>query len=49
MSITIIGWNNVIDIDHTLRQYESNKLRKNTGESFRHWKAHKPDIGIPQE
>ena len=39
---------NAVKIDHTLWEYEPNKIRENAGESVRHGEAHESNLGIPQ-
>ena len=45
----IIRWNVLVNIDHTLWQYQPSELWEDTGESLRPWKAHKANIGISDE
>src|SRR5664279_5457717 len=44
----VIGWNYFVQINHTLWQYQSNKIGINTAESLGHWKGHKFNAGISQ-
>src|SRR5262249_39129473 len=45
----VIGRSDAVKIDHTLWQYEPNKIRENAGESVRHGEAHESNLGIPQQ
>jgi len=45
----IAGRNFPLKINRTLRQYQSNKERKNSGESLRPRDTHKPNTGISQQ
>src|SRR6516164_4195751 len=38
-----------LNIDHTLRQYQSNEFWEYDRESLRLWKAHDPSVGILQQ
>src|SRR6476646_6869572 len=38
-----------LNIEHTLRQYQSNEFREYDRESLRRWKVHDPSVGILQQ
>src|SRR5216683_3620524 len=45
----LMRWNIPLNIDHTLRQYQSNEFREYDRESLRCWKVHDPNVGILQQ
>ena len=42
----VIGWDVLVDIDHTLWQHQPREVGENTGESLRHRQTHNANVGI---
>src|SRR5262249_54563701 len=45
----VIGRSDAVEIDHSLWQYEPNKIGENAGEILRQWEAHEAELEIPQQ
>src|SRR6516225_6979544 len=45
----VIGWNVLVNINDTLRQYQPSELGEETGEGLCRLKAHKAHVGIFEE
>jgi hypothetical protein len=43
------GWDVLVNINNTSRQYQPNEFREYDGERLCRWKAHEPDAGIYQQ
>src|SRR5215472_3454230 len=48
-TLHIVGWNDPLDIHGALRQCHASEIRENPCKGLRHWKTHRPHVGISQK